>query len=82
MENWKLDGSTKALYDTDNRKRAAAAKARMYENREYSFRILKQKGLTLNMSNSVSGDPNMSNKLTDLVVAARRALVPCNLSHE
>jgi hypothetical protein len=34
------------------------------------------------MSNSVSGDPEMSNKLTDLVVAARRAFVPKNLMDE
>jgi len=36
------------------------------------FRKLKQKGLVLNMSHSVSGDPEMSNKITDIVVAARQ----------
>lgn len=44
--------------------------------------MLKKQGLTLNMSNSVSGDPDMSNKLTDLIVAARRAFVPKDLTKE
>jgi len=48
----------------------------MYETREIDFRVLKKQGLTLNMSMSVSGDPEMSNKLTDIVVQARKALVP------
>ena len=34
------------------------------------------------MSNSVSGDPDMDNKLTDLVVAARRAFAPQQIDSE
>jgi hypothetical protein len=52
----------------------------MYENRENDFRMLKKEGLTLNMSMSVSGQPDMDNKLTDIVVKARQALVPQGLS--
>ena len=80
IENWNHQTSfDEELY---NRKRAAASKARMYEQRELAFRMLKKKGLTLNMSNSVSGDPNMTNKITDLVISARRAFVPKDLSEE
>lgn len=77
QDNWQVHDEEKC-----NRTRAAMAKARMYEKREDAFRMLKKKGLTLNMSNSVSGDPNMSNNLTDLVIAARRAFVPKDLTKE
>jgi hypothetical protein len=75
ISNWEDCTGIKA-----NTERAAQAKATMYENRELAFRMLKKQGLTLNMSNSVSGDPDMSNKLTDLVCAARKAFVPKYLS--
>jgi len=52
----------------------------MFENNAADFRRLKKQGLTLNMGMSVSGDPNLSNKVTDLAVLARRAFAAPGLT--